>query len=166
LWTLRRASLIWKDFYMKQHLDCRGLAWSLLLACGAALGQQPNLDELQRKIDDAKRAKQQRAKVASPPTATPNNQAPPNTAASSSTKPDPFSYFIQVGAYAKPEDAAQQRDRVSRMGMTAAVSEREQSGRIVYRVRLGPYERKEDADAVQERLAGVGVEAALVRIER
>jgi cell division protein FtsN len=52
------------------------------------------------------------------------------------------------------------------MGMTAKVSEREQSGRTMYRVRLGPYDRKEDADAVQERLAGNGVEAALVRVER
>ena len=85
-----------------------------------------------------------------------------------STKPgaDPFSYFVQVGAYAKPEDAEQQRARVGLMGMTAKVSEREQSGRTVYRVRVGPYERKEDADAIQERLAGSGVEAALVRVER
>jgi cell division protein FtsN len=85
-----------------------------------------------------------------------------------STKPgaDPFSYFVQVGAFSRPEDAEQQRARVGMMGMTAKVSEREQSGRTVYRVRLGPYERKEDADAAQEKLAGNGVEAALVRVER
>ena len=52
------------------------------------------------------------------------------------------------------------------MGMSAKVSEREQSGRTMYRVRLGPYDRKEDADAIQERLSGGGVEAALVRVER
>ena len=85
-----------------------------------------------------------------------------------STKPgaDAFSYFVQVGAYGRAEDAEQQRARVGLMGMTARVSEREQAGRTVYRVRLGPFDRKSDADAAQERLAGNGVEAALVRVER
>jgi cell division protein FtsN len=85
-----------------------------------------------------------------------------------STKPgaEPFSYFVQVGAYARQEDAEQQRARVGLMGVTARITEREQSGRTVYRVRIGPYERKEDADQVQEKLAGNGVEAALVRVER
>ncbi len=98
--------------------------------------------------------------------------APPTTAANAvtvkSTKPgtDAFTYFVQVGAYARPEDAEQQRARVGLMGMSAKVSEREQSGRTVYRVRLGPFERKDDADAAQQRLAGNGVEAALVRVER
>lgn len=85
-----------------------------------------------------------------------------------STKPgtDAFTYFVQVGAYARPEDAEQQRARVGLMGMSAKVTEREQSGRTVYRVRLGPFDRKDDADAAQQRLAGNGVEAALVRVER
>jgi cell division protein FtsN len=102
------------------------------------------------------------AKPTPAPTATAAAPAP------KSTKPgaDPFSYFVQVGAYGKPEDAEQQRARVGLMGMSAKVSEREQSGRTMYRVRLGPYERKEDADAVQERLSSSGVEAALVRVER
>jgi cell division protein FtsN len=85
-----------------------------------------------------------------------------------STKPgaDPFTYFVQVGAYTRPEDAEQQRARVGLMGMSAKISEREQSGRTVYRVRMGPFERKDDADAMQQRLASSGVEAALVRVER
>ncbi len=91
-----------------------------------------------------------------------------SAAAVKSTKPgtDAFTYFIQVGAYARPEDAEQQRARVGLMGMPAKVSEREQSGRTVYRVRLGPFDRKDEADAVHERLTGNGVEAALVRVER
>lgn len=79
---------------------------------------------------------------------------------------DAFTYFVQVGAYARPEDAEQQRARIGLMGVSAKVTEREQSGRTVYRVRLGPFDRKEDADAAQERLASNGVEAALVRVER
>ncbi len=102
-----------------------------------------------------------------PPTTTATAPAAP-TPTPKSTKPgaDPFSYFVQVGAYGKPEDAEQQRARIGLMGMSAKVSEREQSGRTMYRVRLGPYDRKEDADAIQERLSGGGVEAALVRVER
>jgi cell division protein FtsN len=100
--------------------------------------------------------------AAAPPTTTATAPAP------KSTKPgaDPFTYFVQVGAYGKPEDAEQQRARIGLMGLSAKVSEREQSGRTMYRVRLGPYDRKEDADAIQERLSGSGVEAALVRVER
>ena len=105
------------------------------------------------------------------PAAILSGQSPTPTApavVAKSTKPgaDPFSYFVQVGAFARPEEAEQQRARVGMMGMTAKISEREQSGRTVYRVRLGPFERKEEADAAQERLAGNGVEAALVRVER
>jgi len=95
-------------------------------------------------------------------------EAVPAPAAVKSTKPgvDPFTYFVQVGAFARPDEAEQQRARVSLMGMSAKVSEREQSGRTVYRVRIGPYDRKQDADAAQEKLASNGVEAALVRVER
>jgi cell division protein FtsN len=103
------------------------------------------------------------------PAAILSGQMPPMPAVTGkSTKPgaDPFTYFVQVGAFSRAEDAEQQRARVSLMGMPAKVSEREQSGRTVYRVRLGPFERKEDADAAQEKLAGNGVEAALVRVER
>jgi len=92
----------------------------------------------------------------------------PAPATAKSTKPgaDPFTYFVQVGAFGRSDEAEQQRARVSLMGMPAKVSEREQSGRTVYRVRVGPYDRKQDADAAQERLASNGVEAALVRVER
>ncbi len=95
--------------------------------------------------------------------------APPAPAAVvRSTRPgtDAFTYFVQVGAFARPDDAEQQRARIGLMGMSAKVTEREQSGRTVYRVRLGPFERKDEADAAQQRLAGNGVEAALVRVER
>lgn len=79
---------------------------------------------------------------------------------------DAFSYFVQAGAFARPEDAEQQRARLAMQGMAARVTEREQSGRTVYRVRLGPYEQKDDAETAQQRLQGAGVEAALVRVER
>jgi cell division protein FtsN len=79
---------------------------------------------------------------------------------------DPFSYFIQVGAFRTPEDAEQQRAKLSLMGFQAKVSEREQYGRTVYRVRLGPFDRKEEADKTKEKLDGNSVETALVRVQR
>ncbi len=79
---------------------------------------------------------------------------------------DPFSYFVQVGAFRTPEDAEQQRAKISLMGLEAKVTEREQSGRTVFRVRLGPFDKKEDADRAKERLDGSGIETALVRVQR
>ncbi len=84
----------------------------------------------------------------------------------SGTTADPFTYFIQAGAFRTPEDAEQQRARLVLLGVQAKVSEREQSGRTVYRVRLGPFEKKEDADRAKERLDNNSIETALVRVQR
>lgn len=86
--------------------------------------------------------------------------------ASASTGPDPFSYFVQAGAYGRTEDAEQQRAKLAMMGVEGKLTERDQSGRTVYRVRVGPFDKKPDADAVRERLVAAGVEAALVRVQR
>ena len=79
---------------------------------------------------------------------------------------DPFSYFIQVGAFRTPEDAEQQRAKLSLMGFQTKVTEREQSGRTVYRVRLGPFDKKDEADKTKEKLDSQSVETALVRVQR
>lgn len=89
------------------------------------------------------------------------SKATPTTAAT-----DPFTYFVQAGAFKSPEDAETQRAKLAMLGMAADVSEREQSGRTVYRVRLGPFNDKALADATREQLEVNGVEAALVRIQR
>lgn len=79
---------------------------------------------------------------------------------------DPFTYFVQAGAFKSPEDAEAQRAKLAMLGMAADVSEREQSGRTVYRVRVGPFSDKAMADATRDQLDTSGVEAALVRIQR
>jgi len=91
---------------------------------------------------------------------------PESPAASTKPGADPFTYFVQAGAYAKPDDAEQQRARLAMMGFAAKVTEREQNGRTMYRVRLGPYPVKDEADNAQNRLQGSGVDAALVRVQR
>ena len=85
---------------------------------------------------------------------------------SSTAGADPFSYFVQVGAYRTADDAESQRAKLSLGGIEAKVSEREQSGRTVYRVRIGPIDKREDADKAKEKLEALGMEAALVRVQR
>ena len=87
---------------------------------------------------------------------------PPSSAAGV----DPFSYFVQAGAYRTPEDAEQQRAKLSLMGFQTKVTEREQSGRTVYRVRIGPFDQKDEADKTKEKLDANAVETALVRVQR
>jgi cell division protein FtsN len=87
-------------------------------------------------------------------------------AASASSGPDPFNYFVQAGAYGRTEDAEQQRAKLAMMGLEGKLTEREQSGRTVYRVRVGPFDKKADAEAAKDKLASSGVEAALVRVQR
>lgn len=79
---------------------------------------------------------------------------------------DPFQYFVQAGAFRTPEDAEQQRAKLTLIGLQARVSERDQSGRMVYRVRLGPFDKKDEADKAKEKLDGNGVEAVLVRVQK
>jgi cell division protein FtsN len=79
---------------------------------------------------------------------------------------DPFTYFVQAGAYTRGEDAEQQKARLALLGHAARVTEREQAGRTVYRVRVGPYPTRDEADSLQVRLQEAGVEAQIVRVER
>lgn len=76
---------------------------------------------------------------------------------------EPFSYFVQVGAYAGAEDAESQRGKLALLGYAARVTEREQAGRTVHRVRLGPFDEKVEADSAKENLVAAGFEAVLVR---
>ncbi|WP_374409820.1 SPOR domain-containing protein [Hydrogenophaga sp.] len=79
---------------------------------------------------------------------------------------DPFTYFVQVGAFKSAEEAQAQKARLAMLGMEASVTEREQSGRTVFRVRMGPFNQKNVAEATRSQLESNGVEAALVRVQR
>lgn len=109
-------------------------------------------------LGDLARAKSE----AKPDTAKPKPGAKPDTSATA----DPFSYFIQAGAFRTPEDAEAQRAKLLLMGFQAKVTEREQSGRTVYRVRLGPFDKKDEADKTKDKLDGNAIETALVRVQR
>lgn len=91
------------------------------------------------------------------PAPTPKPQAAPS---------EPFVYFVQAGAFRNRTEADAQRARLSLLGMSARITERDQAGRTIYRVRLGPFSSKADADSARSRVEGNGMEAALVRVQR
>jgi cell division protein FtsN len=79
---------------------------------------------------------------------------------------DNFVYFVQAGAYTRMEDAEQQKAKLALLGQNARISEREQSGRVVYRVRVGPFPRRDEADVLHQRLTDNAIEAQIVRVEK
>lgn len=97
---------------------------------------------------------------APPPAATPQ---PANKAAAAN---DPFTYFVQAGAFKSATDADAQKAKLSMMGIEAKVSEREQAGRAIFRVRSGPFDDKDQAEKIKARLDANGMDAALVRVQR
>jgi len=106
-----------------------------------------------------------------PPVASPKPAAPKAEAASATTPAaaagaDAYIYFVQAGAYTRPEDAESQKAKLAIQGFTAKLMEREQNGRTVYRVRLGPVDTREEAEGLQRKIEGAGFEANLVRVQR
>ncbi|CAD5373126.1 SPOR domain-containing protein [Rubrivivax sp. A210] len=87
-------------------------------------------------------------------------------AASAPAAAGAFDFFVQAGAFTRTEDAEQQRAKLALLGQTAAITEREQAGRVVYRVRIGPFPTREDADSLQGKLQEQSVESQIVRVER
>jgi cell division protein FtsN len=79
---------------------------------------------------------------------------------------DPFTYFVQAGAFRTPEDAEAQKAKLVMAGFEAKITEREQSGRTVFRVRVGPMDKQTDANSAKEKLDGAGFETAIVRVQR
>ena len=94
--------------------------------------------------------------------------AAPGRPAAKASEPgaDPFTYFVQVGAFQKVEDAEAQRAKLGLIGVESRLVEREQSGRTVWRVRVGPYDKQAEAEASKDKLAAAGFETVLVRVER
>jgi cell division protein FtsN len=103
---------------------------------------------------------------ATAPAAAPPPAATPQPAAKAAAASDPFTYFVQAGAFKSATDADAQKAKLSMMGIEAKVSEREQAGRAIFRVRSGPFDDKEQAEKIKSRLDASGMDAALVRVQR
>ena len=83
-----------------------------------------------------------------------------------STAAEPFLFFVGLGGGRAPQHAEAQRAKLSLTGIETKITEREQSGRVVFRVRTGPFNTKEDAERSKERLEKAGLETSLVRVQR
>ncbi len=79
---------------------------------------------------------------------------------------DPFSYYVQAGAFRSNDEAESQRAKLVMQGYDPRISDKEQSGKTVYRVRIGPLSVKEEAEKIQLKLATSKIEAAIVRVQR
>ena len=106
------------------------------------------------------------AVTADPPIAAPAPAATPQPATKAAASSDPFTYFVQAGAFKSAADADAKKAKLSMMGIEAKVSEREQAGRAIFRVRSGPFDDKEQAEKIKSRLDASGMDAALVRVQR
>ncbi|MFN5507685.1 MAG: SPOR domain-containing protein [Burkholderiales bacterium] len=136
---------------------------------GAAAAPAVTADPL---ADLAKKQNPNSAPAASTPAApapaasTPPPAATPQPANKAPSTNDPFTYFVQAGAFKSAADADAQKDKLSMMGIEAKVSEREQAGRAIFRVRSGPFDDKDQAEKIKARLDASGMDAALVRVQR
>lgn len=105
--------------------------------------------------------------TAQPKPVAPKADAPASAAApAAAAGADAYVYFVQAGAFTRPEEAEAQKAKLAIQGFTAKVMEREQNGRTVYRVRLGPNDTREAAEDLQRKIEGAGFEANLVRVQR
>jgi cell division protein FtsN len=84
----------------------------------------------------------------------------------SSALTDPFSYYVQVGAFRSNDEAETQRAKLAMQGYDPRISDKDQGGKTVYRVRIGPLSSKEEAEKIQTKLALLKMEAAIVRVQR
>ncbi|MDI9332572.1 MAG: SPOR domain-containing protein [Alphaproteobacteria bacterium] len=80
--------------------------------------------------------------------------------------PDPFQYYVQVGAFRSAEEAEGLRAKLSLAGYDPKVTVREVTGRQLHRVRIGPIESKSEAEEVQQKLNAAKMASALVRVQR
>jgi cell division protein FtsN len=106
------------------------------------------------------------ASTTAPAASTPAPAATPLPANKAAAANDPFTYFVQAGAFKSATDADAQKAKLSMMGIEAKVSEREQAGRAIFRVRSGPFDDKDQAEKIKARLDANGMDAALVRVQR
>ncbi len=92
--------------------------------------------------------------------------AAPASAKGVAAATDPNIYFVQAGAFNVAQDADAQRAKLSLAGIEAVVSEREQSGGVLFRVRVGPYQTREDAETAMARIKAAGFDVGLVPVKR
>lgn len=87
-------------------------------------------------------------------------QKPEQKAAPAQTE----TFFLQAGAFQKPEDADNLKARLALLGLEASVQQADVPEKgTVFRVRLGPYRKPEDMNNARSQLAQNGIPATVIR---
>ena len=79
---------------------------------------------------------------------------------------DPWSYFLQAGAFRGRIDAENMRAKLALQGVEARITELQSDNGLLYRVRIGPFAELEAMNRVRSKLSDNGVDAAVVRVAK
>lgn len=115
-----------------------------------------------------------KAEVATKPDAVAKADAQPAPESQAKTelqaKPEPQTrssgYVVQVGAFASPKGAADQVERVRKVGLKAYTEKVSTPKGERTRVRVGPFASRDAADSARAKLRAAGLETTLVSPER
>jgi cell division protein FtsN len=82
--------------------------------------------------------------------------------AASDAKPDAI-YFLQVGAYAKQDDADAQKANLAIQGIQSKISEVSSGSSAVWRVRIGPFNSIDESTLVRDKLNGMDIKSTVIK---
>jgi|UniRef100_UPI00404825D1 cell division protein FtsN len=82
--------------------------------------------------------------------------------ASSDAKSDTV-YFLQVGAYAKQDDADAQKANLAIQGIQSKISEVSSGVSAVWRVRIGPFNSIDESTVVRDKLNGMDIKSTVIK---
>lgn len=102
-----------------------------------------------------------RAKKAQPPTATETPQRKASSVATADTTDKP--YFINVGLFAVPENAAKAHAKLLEAQLPSVLKELKAAKGRQIRVRVGPYRSKADAQAAVETIKALQLDAIILQ---
>lgn len=106
----------------------------------------------------------EKTKAAKKPLATAaSSPAQKASAAASSSAADTKSFFINVGLFSVPENAAKAHAKLLEAGLPSLMKELKAKTRQI-RVRVGPYASQAQADAAAEKIKALQLEASIIRL--
>lgn len=110
----------------------------------------------------AKEAEKTKA-VKKPQVAAASSPAQKASAAASSSAADTKSFFINVGLFSVPENAAKAHAKLLEAGLPSVMKELKAKTRQI-RVRVGPYASQTQADAAAEKIKALQLEASIIQM--
>ncbi len=114
---------------------------------------------------------QQAAPQGTPPAAAAVRPAAPNVAADKNTEVEPATaggeqFYLQAGAFQKPQDADNLKARLALLGLDVGVQEVSVPDKgTLFRVRAGPYASAEQMNRVRNQMSQSGIQATPIKIK-